>query len=162
MSQHNFVLSPVGYIHTGSEGFVLEIEPRFRPAMNGLEGFSHINILWWSHYLDSQDQRGVLTCQQPYRNAPSELGVFATRSPQRPNPVCLSIAQVIRIDNQQGKIYVAYLDAEDGTPILDIKPYTPSIDRIREVKTPDWNRHWPQWFEDSAEFDWEAEFVNAR
>jgi tRNA (Thr-GGU) A37 N-methylase len=66
------------------------------------------------------------------------------------------------VDVEKGLIVVPWIDAEDGTPILDIKPYHPSTDRIREVKMPRWCQHWPQWYEDSGEFDWSAEFVNAR
>jgi tRNA (Thr-GGU) A37 N-methylase len=51
---------------------------------------------------------------------------------------------------------------EDGTPILDLKPYQPAADRIRDVTVPAWCAHWPQWYEDSAIFDWEGEFVSAR
>jgi hypothetical protein len=55
---------------------------------------------------------------------------------------------------QEGIVRVPFMDAEDGTPILDIKPYHPSVDRIREVRVPAWCATWPQWYEDSATFDW--------
>jgi tRNA (Thr-GGU) A37 N-methylase len=69
---------------------------------------------------------------------------------------------VISVDVEKGLVIVPWIDAEDGTPILDIKPYHPSSDRIRDVTMPKWCQHWPQWYEDSGEFDWSAEFVNAR
>ncbi len=53
------------------------------------------------------------------------MGVFATRSPQRPNPIALSVAQVLRIDQEAGRIWIAYSDAEPGTPVLDLKPLYP-------------------------------------
>lgn len=59
-------------------------------------------------------------------------------------------------------IHIAFIDAEAGTPILDIKPYHPSVDRIRDVAVPAWCAYWPHWCGESATFDWEAEFVNAR
>jgi tRNA-Thr(GGU) m(6)t(6)A37 methyltransferase TsaA len=161
MAQINCVLSPLGYVRSGGQGFVLEIKPEFYEALVGLQGFSHINVIWWSHLLDSPKYRKIMTCEKPYVKSPAYLGVFATRSPQRPNPICLSVAQVFSINLDEGRIVVAYMDAEDGTPILDIKPYLPATDRVRDVYTPEWNSHWPACYEDSALFDWGSEFVNA-
>jgi tRNA (adenine37-N6)-methyltransferase len=157
-----FKLTQIGTVHAGESGFVLEISPEYRAALNGLDGFSHLNVLWWFHLLDAPQYRTVTECPQPYKHAPETLGIFATRSPVRPNPLALSVVPVLGIEREKGLIYVAYLDAEEGTPILDIKPYHPSTDRVREVQVPAWSAHWPQWYEDSAGFDWEAEFVNAR
>jgi tRNA-Thr(GGU) m(6)t(6)A37 methyltransferase TsaA len=159
MSNSDITLSPVGVVRHAQGGFVLEIEPAFCPALAGLEGFSHLNVIWWSHFLDNKENRGILQCDRPYRNAPARLGIFATRSPMRPNPLCLSVAPVIHVDTEAGRILVAYIDAEDATPILDIKPYHPCADRVRDVNVPDWCRHWPTWFEDSADFDWEKEMI---
>jgi tRNA (adenine37-N6)-methyltransferase len=162
MSTNSIVVSPVGYISLQKDGFVIKMDAPYRPALEGLQGFSHINVLWWSHFLDTPEYRTQTQCEQPYRHAPARLGIYATRSPMRPNPICLSIAPVIRVDVQAGCIYVAYIDAEDGTPVLDIKPYEPCADRVRQVEVPAWSRHWPDCYEDSASFDWQAEFVNAR
>jgi tRNA (adenine37-N6)-methyltransferase len=162
MAQTDCVLSPLGYIRSAADGFILEIKPEYREAMTGLQGFSHINVLWWSHLLDNPQSRKVMTCQKPYIKSPEYLGIFATRSPMRPNPICLSVSQVLDIDETNGRIVLAYLDAEDGTPILDIKPYLPCTDRVKNVSTPAWNAHWPAWYEDSGTFNWAAEFVNAR
>ena len=155
-------VSPVGFVRLESGGFYLEIAPEYRAALNGLEGFSHINVLWWSHLLEAPECRAIVECDQPYQNAPARVGIFATRSPLRPNPIALSVAPVLHIDVESGRIDLGYIDAEDGTPVLDIKPYHPCADRVRDVQTPGWCAHWPQWFEDSAEFDWQAEFVTAR
>jgi tRNA-Thr(GGU) m(6)t(6)A37 methyltransferase TsaA len=157
-----FKLTQIGTVHAGENGFVLEISPEYRAALNGLDGFSHLNVLWWFHLLDAPQYRAVTECPQPYQHAPETLGIFATRSPVRPNPLALSVVPVLGIEREKGLIYVAYLDAEEGTPILDIKPYHSCTDRVREVRVPAWSAHWPQWYEDSAEFDWEAEFVNAQ
>lgn len=59
---------------------------------------------------------------------------------------------------QGNKIYLEYLDAEDDSPILDIKPYTASSDILETFTGPEWCKHWPQSFESSGDFDWEAEF----
>lgn len=53
---------------------------------------------------------------------------------------------------------IAYIDANDGTPVLDIKPYTPGLDRVEKPGVPDWCCHWPESLEESGEFNWENEF----
>jgi len=162
MSEQQINLTPIGNVRTGAEGYALKIAPAFRPALLGLNGFGHISVLWWSHYLDTSEHRSILEAEQPYKHAPARLGIFATRSPLRPNPICISTVPILRVDMKEGLVSIPWIDAEDGTPILDIKPYHPSSDRIRDLRMPTWCQHWPQWFEESAEFDWEAEFVNAR
>ena len=71
------------------------------------------------------------------------MGIFATRSPARPNPIALSTAQVIRIDHASGVIQIAYTDADNQTPVLDIKP-TPQAWTGRSPAVPDWCSHWPK------------------
>ena len=155
-------MSVIGQVNAAEDGFSLELNQKFIPALIGLKGFSYLNIFWWANLFDNEDGRSVLTCEKPYSNAPDIMGIFATRSPVRPNPVCLSVVSVSHIDYDNGVINIPYIDAEDGTPLVDIKPYHPATDRVKDPSVPDWCRHWPQWLEDSASFDWEAEFVNAR
>jgi tRNA (Thr-GGU) A37 N-methylase len=119
-------------------------------------------VLWWCHLADNEDTRRVTECDKPYKKAPEKVGIFATRSQARPNPIALTVVPVISIDHKTGTISVPFIDAEDNTPIIDIKPYHPATDRVKTVSVPKWCDHWPKWYEDSAEFDWEAEFVNAR
>ena len=96
--------------------------------------------------------------EKPYTKGPDTLGVFATRSPQRPNPLALSCAYVTYMDADKGILGLSYIDADDGSPVLDIKPYTPSLDRVEHVEVPAWCAHWPKCVEESGEFDWESEF----
>ena len=158
---NEFKISAIGQVCVSEDGFSLELAEAFIPALKGLDGFSTLNVLWWSSLFDSEEARAILTCEQPYKNAPDEMGIFATRSPVRPNPILLTAVSVLHIDYDKGKIYIPFIDAEDGTPILDIKPYHPSTDRVREVSVPDWCKDWPEWVEDSATFDWEGVFENA-
>lgn len=65
------------------------------------------------------------------------MGVFATRSPQRPNPIAITTVDIANIDYEEGAIQLYYIDAFDNTDVIDIKPYTPSIDRINNPTTPD-------------------------
>jgi tRNA-Thr(GGU) m(6)t(6)A37 methyltransferase TsaA len=153
-----FQVRPIGKIRVCDEGVFTEIDKDYIPALRELNGFSHLNILWWFSDCDNEKSRNVLEIQSPYQNAPAVMGTFATRSPERPNPIALSTAQVIRIDDDHGIIQLAYIDANDGSPIIDLKPYTPSLDRVEMPGVPEWCGYWPKSLEESGEFDWESVF----
>lgn len=151
-------VNSIGTICNNESGVFIKLAPEFIPAIKALEGFSHINVLWWFSDFDDNRYRNVLETEQPYKNAPDKMGIFATRSPIRPNPIGLTAVEVISIDVPGGIIYIAYIDANDNTPVLDIKPYTPSLDRVEKPKVPDWCSHWPKSLEASATFSWDDEF----
>lgn len=132
--------------------------PEYAPALEGLEGFGHIQVLWWFSGCDDPESRGRRREDAPYKRGPATLGTFATRSPLRPNPIALSTLQVTRLDSGRATIWVAYADADDGSPVLDIKPYTLSVDRVEAPAVPAWCAHWPRSVEQSGSFDWLAEF----
>lgn len=154
----HLTLTPIGTIKIEEEGMFIQLEPQYSPALEALDGFSHINTLWWFHEFDHSASRAVLTTPKPYKTAPNTMGIFATRSPVRPNPIALTTSQIIRIDAKKGRIQIAYTDANDNSPVLDIKPYTPSLDRVASPGTPKWCEHWPKSLEESASFDWQNEY----
>lgn len=154
----NYEVYPIGKIRNNENGTFIEIEPQYISAMQALEGFSHINVIWWCSDFDNEQFREVLETKQPYKKAPAKMGIFATRSPIRPNPIALTAVEIIHIDYPNGIIQIAYIDANDNTPVLDIKPYTPSLDRVETPGVPEWCSHWPKSLEQSAYFDWENEF----
>lgn len=149
---------PIGKVCNNEKGIFIKLEKEFIPALKALEGFSHINVIWWFSDFDSKEFRAVLEAEQPYKKAPEKMGIFATRSPMRPNPIALTAAEVINIDYQKGIIQIAYIDANDNTPVLDIKPYTPSLDRVETPNVPHWCGDWPKSLEQSADFEWEKVF----
>ena len=150
---------PIGYVKEAPDGgTMIRIDERYRAGLVGLEGFSHVAVLWWCHLADSEELRNVVDAGRPYAGLDYDLGVFATRSPVRPNPIALTMVEVATIDREEGTIETPYLDAEDGTPILDIKPYTPSIDRVEEPQVPVFCANWPKSVETSGGFDWAATF----
>jgi len=153
-----YELRPIGTVRSQNGAYRIEIDEPFRPALEGLAGFSHVLVIFWCHSVDTPEHRQTLTCDQPYTKGPAKLGILATRSPVRPNPLGVTPTAVLKLDVEGGSILASFLDAEDGTPVLDIKPYQPSIDRVRNSRSPDWCAHWPQWLEDSAAFDWASEF----
>lgn len=154
-----FLISPVGQIRTENGERYIQLEETYVPALQALEGFSHINVLWWCDECDFEEARKLLEVPKPYQKAPDTMGIFATRSPARPNPIALSTVTVLEIDYKKGRIFIPYADANDGSPVIDLKPYTPSIDRIEKPSVPDWCSHWPQSVEASASFDWSKEFA---
>lgn len=153
-----FFVNPIGKVRIAEEGMFIELDAKYAQALRGLEKFSHINVIWWLSESDNEQFREVLEASSPYKNGPLSIGIFATRSPVRPNPVALSTAQILYIDGEKARIAVAYIDAHDGSPVIDLKPYTPSWDRVDKPLVPEWCSHWPKSLEASGEFNWENEF----
>ena len=99
----------------------------YRPGLAGLAGFSHVIVLGWLH----RARRDLITLHPRHVAAPT--GVFALRSPVRPNPIGLSVARVLSVDEAAGIVTVDAIDFLDGTPIVDLKPYRPGIDSIPDA-----------------------------
>ncbi len=138
--------------------YAVRLAPEYAAGIGGLEGFGHVVIVWYAHMAPAWD-RSFLRVPKPYRLAPETLGIFATRSPYRPNGVCVSVAAVKAVDPERGVVSLWWMDAEDGTPVIDVKPYHPSADRIREPAVPGWCARWPSSLEESGGFDWSGEFL---
>ena len=104
---------------------VLELRPEFEAGLQDIEGFSHLFILWLFHRTEGFD---LIACP-PSDGRPH--GVFATRSPRRPNPIGLTVVELLRRDGP--RLHVRGVDMLDGTPVLDIKPYLSSVpaERLR-------------------------------
>jgi tRNA-Thr(GGU) m(6)t(6)A37 methyltransferase TsaA len=104
--------------------------------LDGIEDFSHIMVLYWAH-LAPEERRSVMKVH-PMGNKDFPLvGVFATHSPVRPNSILVT---VVRLIERKGNVLkVTGLDALDGSPILDIKPYQP-YKEIKNIRVPDWMR----------------------
>jgi len=151
-------LSIIGEIQPGPAGFVIDLDPRYAAGLAGLDEFSHAIVLWWANAADQAEDRERLVYEKPYTRNPNDVGVFGSRSPSRPNPIGLSVVMIQSVDMQSANIVTPYIDTEPGTPVIDVKPYFPASDRVRDVAVPDWCTHWPTWLEDSAEFDWAGEF----
>jgi len=153
-----FTVKSIGRVCSDDRGMRLELAKEFIPALRNMEGFGYINVLWWFNQSDNSDSRSKLIEKSPYKGSPDTLGTFATRSPERPNPIALTCVYVTHIDYENGIIGIAFIDAEDGTPILDIKPYTPSFDRVEQPIVPAWCANWPINVETSGDFDWSTVF----
>ena len=129
-----FTLRPIGFVRSpfsntkdipkglgakhDAEG-VLDIEEEFELGLTDIEGFSHLIVIWAFDRSDSYELLGTPPSdQRPH-------GVFATRSPRRPNPIGLTTVELLRRNGR--RLHVRGVDMLDGTPILDIKPYLSSI-----------------------------------
>jgi len=132
-----FKLYPVGEVKRQRGSIELRIFDRCRDALKGLDDFSHVFVLYWFDRNDTPEKRNILQVH-PRGNKKNPLtGVFACRAPVRPNLIALSLCKVLSIRNEI--ISVDKIDAFDGSPILDIKPYIPSIDGEPEgVRVPGW------------------------
>ena len=98
---------------------VLEIDPRFETGLRDVEGFSHLYVIWVFDRVEGVE----LLASPPTDDRPH--GVFSTRSPQRPNPIGLTVVELLRRDG--ARLHVKGVDMLDGTPILDLKPYLSNV-----------------------------------
>jgi tRNA (adenine37-N6)-methyltransferase len=136
MRERTFVLRPIGQVEKTDGSTRIVLDRRYQPGLLGLEGFSHAYVFWWFDQNDAPEKRAVL--QVHPRGVPQNplTGVFATRSPVRPNLIGLTLCKIVSI--RENVVEVEKIDAFPGTPILDIKPFIPGSDTAVDAKAPDW------------------------
>jgi len=134
------VLKSIGVIHSpyqkrediprqgrrSQEIFEIEIFPEFVPGLKDIEQCTHLFVIFWLHLAD----RSKLTAVPPHDGR--EHGVFATRSPSRPNPLALDIVELLEV--RDNLLKVKGMDALDGSILLDLKPYSAGIDSFPDVR----------------------------
>lgn len=132
-----FKLYPVGRVQKKDKSVTLRIYDRYADALKGLDGFSHVWVLYWLDKNDTPRKRSILQVH-PRGNRENPLtGVFACRSPVRPNLIALSLCRILSV--KAGVVQIDKIDAFDDTPILDLKPYIAGIDNpTKSVRIPDW------------------------
>jgi len=134
--QSSFWLNPVGMVRKTGEKTWIEVYDEFGDALLGLDGFSHIYVLYWFHENDSAEKRKTLRVHPRKDPANPLTGVFATHSPVRPNLIALTLC---RIESISGNIIqIQEIDALDGSPVIDIKCYIPGSVADADVRLPDW------------------------
>ena len=113
----------------------LHLLPELAPGLDGIEDFSHVLVVYWMHQ-SSFDAATDLVRRPRGRADMPERGIFAQRAKHRPNPIGITAVAVV---GRQGPVLrVRGLDAIDGTPILDLKPYFPQFDRVDAPAVPEW------------------------
>ena len=139
-----FVMEPIGVIHTPFTNRAstpiqparsqalgqVEVFPKFAPALQGLEAFSHITLLWIFHQAEEYNLLVIPYLDDTLR------GLFATRYPARPNPIGLSTVRLRKVENHI--LEIEGVDMLEGTPLLDIKPYVPEFDIPAQPVTTGW------------------------
>jgi len=104
----------------------IEVYPEFEQGLKDIESCTHLVVLYWMH----EAKREVLLTKTPHDT--EEHGVFATRSPNRPNPIGFSVVELLA---REGRVLrVLGLDAIDGTPVIDLKPYSAELDAVPQAK----------------------------
>src|SRR5262245_12252467 len=111
---------PIQTVAAAGIAATIELEPGYAAGLRDIEGFSHLLIISHLHQM-----QGYTLEVTPFMDTQPH-GVFATRSPRRPNPIGLSIVRLIRVDG--AILHIEEVDLVDGTPVLDIKPYVPQLD----------------------------------
>ena len=155
MKNESICLKPVGVVKTGFSDIevsdswprgvkgMIELFEDYAEGILGLEEFSHLIVLAWLHKV-SENEKNVLKVR--YRRFTRlgikleelpEVGVFASDSPHRPNPIAISVLKILEI--RGNKIFVDGLDLYDGTPVLDLRAYTPSY-AVQKFSIPSWYR----------------------
>ena len=132
---HTYMLKPIGWVRKEAGQVVVEVEESYLAALLGLEQYSHVWVLYWFHENDNPRDRAILQVH-PCRNPGNPLtGVFAARAPVRPNLIGLSAARLLGVEGR--RLILEGLDAREGTPVLDIKPYLPVSDAISDATAPE-------------------------
>lgn len=141
-SLQQIILSPIGYVKTDAVGNEVKDKTRtskiilnasLTEGLDGIDGFSHVYVLFWLN--EAANQHQSLKFHPRGRMDMPLLGVFALRTNQRPNPIGLTLVELLKVEGNT--LTVRGLDAYDGTPILDIKPYD-SWDSAKDARVPDW------------------------
>ncbi len=135
-----FKLNPIGIIHTpyrkhapyqpveqDMEDFYVDLDEKFVEGLAELERFRYIYLLY---YLDRVKRSLSMTVEPPWADG-KKVGLFASRSPARPNPIGLSIVRLLKVEGN--RLHTSGLDVLDGTPLLDIKPYIRELDSKEEA-----------------------------
>lgn len=131
----------IGVVEEAGELSRVRIFPEFCTGLQSLEGFSHIIVLYWFHLRDREEERSVLQVVPRRHPGAPQVGVFASRSPSRPNPIGLCVTELVKL--QGCTLLVRGLDASESSPVIDIKPYIPRDDCIHDAKVPGWTSRGP-------------------
>jgi tRNA-Thr(GGU) m(6)t(6)A37 methyltransferase TsaA len=118
-------------------GVIAEIHlaDHLAPGLSGLEQFSHVIVVFFMHRSSFNPETDLVRRPQGRPDMP-EVGIFAQRAKHRPNPIGVTAVELVGI--RGNVVTVKGLDAIDGTPVLDIKPYFPDYDRVEESSVPEW------------------------
>jgi tRNA (adenine37-N6)-methyltransferase len=133
---HNGIQEPTdeGWGRVVSE---INLDERFADGLDGIETFSHVLVLFWMHRAAEAEPVRMRRRPQGRQDMP-EVGIFAQRARHRPNPIGVTAVRLLR--REQNRLIVQGLDAINGTPVVDVKPYVPQFDTVESPSVPAWIR----------------------
>lgn len=132
---HPINVLPIGIVRRRGKKYWIKLQEDFVEGLLGLDAFSHITVLYWLHRNDTPAYRKTLQVHPKGNPANPLTGVFATHSPRRPNLIAQTVCEISSIVHN--KIFIRDIDAQDGSPVLDIKGYLP-YKHEKQVSVPDW------------------------
>ena len=125
----------------GEQEARVRIFKEYCAGLRGAEEYSHLIILYWFHQRDTEKDRRTLLVIPKKHALNVEKGVFACRSPSRPNPIGLCVTQLLKVEERI--LTVKGLDALESSPIIDVKPYLPRADCLKNARAPAWTEEGP-------------------
>jgi tRNA-Thr(GGU) m(6)t(6)A37 methyltransferase TsaA len=138
-------LRPIGWVRSGVKKQTdeswgesvsqVQVLPPYRRGLQGLEQFSHVLVVTWLHEASFAAERDLVRRPRGLASMP-EVGIFAQRAKDRPNPIGVTAVPLVSVDADA--LTVRRLDAIDGTPVLDVRPYYPAYDQVPEASVPEW------------------------
>jgi tRNA-Thr(GGU) m(6)t(6)A37 methyltransferase TsaA len=134
----SFAVYPIGHVQKAEGRTLLVLDGKYEAGLLGLDGFSHVYVFWWFDKNDTPQNRSTLQVHPRSDTRNPLTGVFATRSPFRPNLIALTLCKIVSV--KDNVVEVEAIDADPSTPILDLKPFSPE-DAASPVRVPDW---WPK------------------
>lgn len=131
-----FKVHPIGHVKKANDRMLIVLDKKYQDGLLGLDQWSHVQVIWWFDQNDTPQKRSILQVH-PRGNPQNPLtGVFACRAPVRPNLIGLSLCKVLAV--KDNVVEVEAIDAFEGTPVLDLKPFAPGQDSASGVKVPKW------------------------
>jgi tRNA-Thr(GGU) m(6)t(6)A37 methyltransferase TsaA len=131
-----FVVQPIGRVEKADDRTEIVLDKKYQPGLLGLNGFSHVYVFWWFDKNDTPAKRSTLQVHPRGNNQNPLTGVFATRSPLRPNLIGMTLCKVLSV--KENVVTVEKIDAFPGTSVLDIKPFIPGYDSVPDARVPEW------------------------
>jgi tRNA-Thr(GGU) m(6)t(6)A37 methyltransferase TsaA len=128
----------IGRIKKTEDSNRIVIDERYAEGLSGIEQFSHIIVCYWLDRNDTPEKRSTLEVNPCHNEENPLTGVFATHSPLRPNPLAISIAELLSIEGLS--LVIGEIDAFDDSPVIDIKGYFAGVMPREGVRSPEWKR----------------------
>jgi tRNA-Thr(GGU) m(6)t(6)A37 methyltransferase TsaA len=122
-------------VQWGSVQSRIVLQPEYRAGLQGMEQSTHALIVTYLHQARFDPSQHLIRRPRGLADMP-EVGIFAQRAKDRPNPLGITAVSIVRVES--GVLVVRGLDAIDGTPVVDIKPYYPAYDRVQDAAVPEW------------------------